>query len=116
MKLSALDETLKSLGKRVSQNDPNSNGLQNKFWLVLPESSTKIKEGLEIRHLRKLCEEQIRSITTSNDLCNLAQNDSNVENISQWLTTWCIKKIINNYKIFRRNMINIKFAKPNMTN
>lgn len=86
--LSPLDETLKSLGKRVSQNDPNSAILHKQFWLVIPESSTTIKEGLEIRHLRKL-KDQIKSVTTPDDLTNLAKNDQDAENIYQWLKTWC---------------------------
>ncbi|WP_378956285.1 ABC-three component system protein [Pelosinus sp. sgz500959] len=86
--LSPLDETLKSLGERI-RNQSGSNDLQKEFWLELPESSTKIKEGLEIRHLRNLCEVQIKNITTPADLIALASKDSNAHNIYLWLTTWC---------------------------
>lgn len=86
--LSPLDETLKSLGDRIrdegGQIDP-----QKEFWFVLPEGSIGIKKGLEFRHLRKLCEIQIRSITTADALDKLAQEDPNVTKIYEWLTTWC---------------------------
>ena len=87
--LSPLDEALKSLGERINENESSSKDLQSEFWLELPESSTKIKEGLEIRHLRKLCEDQIKSVTTPYDLKAIAGKDSNVKNIHLWLTTWC---------------------------
>lgn len=87
--LSPFDEAIKSLGEYIGKNEPDWDDFQNEFWVVLPESSTEIKEGLEIRHLRKLCEEQIKSVTTTDNLINLASNDSKVHNIYIWLTTWC---------------------------
>lgn len=85
--LSQLDETLKSLGKRISKS--SSNDLRNEFWLELPEGSIQIKKNLEIRHLRTLCEIQITSVTTPNDLIALASINPNANNIYLWLTTWC---------------------------
>lgn len=82
--LSPIDKAFESLGRRMVVDD-----FQNEFWLVLPEGSTQIKDGLEIRHLRKLCAEQIRSVTTADNLIELEQSDPNVHNIYLWLTTWC---------------------------
>lgn len=86
--LSPLDEALKSLGEKISKNQSGSIDLQSEFWLELPESSTKIKEGLEVRDLRNL-EAQIKSVTTPYDLTVLAGKDPNANNIYLWLTTWC---------------------------
>lgn len=87
--LSPLDETLKRLGERVITNESNTNYLKKEFWLEIPESSIDIKNDLKIRHLKNLCENQIRSVTTPDDLIDIAKVDSNVENIFKWLTTWC---------------------------
>lgn len=87
--LSPFDETLRSLGERISKKESNSSNSQKEFWLVLPESSIEIKKRLEIRHLRKFCEVQIKSVTTSNNLHALAKIDPNAQNIYEWLTTWC---------------------------
>ncbi len=86
--LSPLDEALKSLGQRIRKNQSGSIDLQSEFCLELPESSTKIKEGLEVRDLRNL-EAQIKSVTTPYDLIVLAGKDPNANNIYLWLTTWC---------------------------
>lgn len=86
--LSPLDEALKSLGERISRNT-GSKDLQDEFWLELPEGSINIKKGLEIRHLRKLCDIQIKSVTGPKDLCAIDSIDSNDHNIYLWLTTWC---------------------------
>lgn len=88
-KLSPLDEAIKSLGARVKNNGSDFNYLQKEFWLELPDNSVKIKDGLEVRHLRYLCEDQIKSVTTADDLANLAKSDRSVEKIFLWLTTWC---------------------------
>lgn len=82
--LSVADKAFQSLGRRMGVGY-----LKDEFWITLPEGSTQIKEGLEIRHLRKLCEEQIKSVTTAADLIELEQKDPNVHNIYLWLTTWC---------------------------
>lgn len=87
--LSPLDRTLESLGKRINSIDYSLTDIKDEFWLELPESSTKIKEGLEIRHFRYLLEVQFRSVTTADDLANLSNNDTNTQNIFSWLTTWC---------------------------
>lgn len=87
--LSPLDESLESLGKWINSNDVNSADSKHKFWLVLPESSIEIKKGLEIRHLRILFENHYKSITTVEDLENLAISDNDTQNIYNWLTTWC---------------------------
>ena len=82
--LSPMDKAFESLGKRMVIDD-----LENEFWLALPEGSTQIKDGLEVRHLRKLCEQYIKSVTTADKLIELANKDSDVHNIYLWLTTWC---------------------------
>lgn len=87
--LSPFDEAIKSIGEYISKNKADSKDLKNEFWLELPEGSIKIKVGLEIRHLKNLCEIQIKSVTTPNDLKELAEKDLNVMNIYLWLTTWC---------------------------
>lgn len=87
--LSPLDETLKSLGKRISANLTSSNDLKDEFWIELPESSTMIKEGLEIRDFRNICEVNIKNVTTLEDLSKLASIDQTTSNIYDWLTTWC---------------------------
>ena len=82
--LSTLDETFKSLSERLTS-DPY---LNDKFWLELPESTVQIKDALEIRHLRNL-KDQIKDVTTPNDLANLQSRDRNIQNVYNWLTTWC---------------------------
>ncbi|MCR1973814.1 hypothetical protein NSA52_06660 [Clostridium sporogenes] len=84
--LSPFDEAIKSLGEYISK---DKLGSQNKFWLELPEGSIQIKKGLEIRHLKNLCEVEIRSVTTPNDLKALEKINLQVKNIYMWLTTWC---------------------------
>lgn len=84
--LSPFDETIKSLGEYISK---NKLGSKNKFWLELPESSIQIKKGLEIRHLKSLCHNQITSVTTPADLKALEGIDNQVKIIHEWLTTWC---------------------------
>jgi len=83
-KLSPLDKSLESLGKIISLEN-----LQNEFWLEVPGDLIEIKKELEIRHLRKFCEDQIKSVTMPSDLISLASIDKNVETIYLWLTTWC---------------------------
>lgn len=84
--LSPIDETLQSLGKRVSESRAID---KNEYWIELPNGLIQIKKNLEIRHLGELCETQIKSITTPADLLELSNYDSNVKNIYIWLTTWC---------------------------
>lgn len=85
--LSPLDETFQSLGKRIKNS--SSSDLYNEFWLELPDSSIKIKKGLEIRHLRDLRENQIKDVTTADDLRALAAVSPSANKIYYWLTTWC---------------------------
>jgi hypothetical protein len=88
-RLSPLDETLKSLGKRINTGESCSKGLQKEFWLEVPEGSILIKDGLEIRNLRNFCQNTIKDITTADDMIALAHIDSNTNNIYKWLSTWC---------------------------
>ncbi|WP_294170102.1 ABC-three component system protein [uncultured Clostridium sp.] len=83
--LSPFDKTIKSLGEYVNNNIHS----KNKFILELPEGFIQIKEGLEIRHLKDFCQCQIRSVTTIEDLEHLQKKDKIVNNIFDWLTTWC---------------------------
>lgn len=88
-KLSPLDKAIKSIGEYLNKSKSNSKDLKNEFWIVLPDTSPQIKDGLEIRHLKNLCEVENRSVTTTNGLKDLADKDSKVKDIYLWLTTWC---------------------------
>lgn len=87
--LSPFDETLKSLADWIKDIDPTTVNQKREFWIVLPEGNTEIKSGLEIRHLKSLCETQIKSATTVDKLEQLAEEDSTVKSCYNWLTTWC---------------------------
>lgn len=87
--LSPFDEAIKSIGEYISKSKADSKYSKNEFWLELPEGSTQIKKGLEVRHLKNFCDIYIKSVTTANDLKELAEKDRNVKNIYIWLTTWC---------------------------
>lgn len=88
-KLSPLDESLESLANWISAADFSSLYLKNEFRLELPDSSSEIKKGLEIRHFRTLLENHYRSVTTVKDLESLASIDNSVLNSYNWLTNWC---------------------------
>ena len=84
--LSPFDEAIKSLGEYISK---NKLGSKNKFWIELPEGSIQVKKGLKIRHLKYFCDNQIKSVTTPDDLKALEGIDNQVKSIYMWLTTWC---------------------------
>lgn len=100
--LSPFDEAIRSIGKYVEKNPTD---LNNEFWVEVPETSIQIKKGLKIRNLKELCEIYIKSVTTPSDLEHLRTKDSNVENIYNWLKTWCNFKdstqILNALKILK---------------
>ncbi|WP_313163918.1 ABC-three component system protein [Sedimentibacter sp.] len=87
--LSPLDESMESLANWINDTDFKNLNFKNEFRLILPEGSTKIKKGLEIRNLSNLLEHQYKSVTTAKDLENLSSCDKNVLNIYNWLTSWC---------------------------
>jgi hypothetical protein len=88
--LSPLDEALKSLanwskGIIISNINP-----KREFWIELPELNTYIKNGLQIKDLKNLCEVQIKpAVTTDSGLQAQATTDKTLEKCFQWLTTWC---------------------------
>lgn len=88
--LSPLDETLKSLANWCKDIDTSNISPKREFWIELPELNTQIKNGLKIKDLQKLCNEQIRpEVTTAVDLQTLTNIDANVKKCFEWLTTWC---------------------------
>ena len=88
--LSPLDETLKSLANWCKDIDMSSISPKREFWIELPELNTQIKKGLQIKDLKKLCNEQIKpAVTTALDLQTLTDIDQNVKKCFDWLTTWC---------------------------
>jgi hypothetical protein len=88
--LSPLDETLKSLADWFNDIDISSLNPKREFWIELPELNTQIKEGLQIRNLKDLCEVQIKpAVTTAIGLQAQADTDGNIKKCFDWLTTWC---------------------------
>ncbi len=86
--LSPFDKSIKSLADWLSNSI--NNPATKEFWFELPEKNTEIKPGLKILHFYDLCENLYRhNGTTISDLAHLAQNNSNVKNCYDWLTTWC---------------------------
>lgn len=88
--LSPLDETLKSLANWCKDIEISNICPKREFWIELPELNTQIKNGLKIKDLQKLCDEQIKpAVTTAVDLQTLTNIDANVKKCFDWLTTWC---------------------------
>lgn len=88
--LSPLDETLKKLADWSKDIDISTTSPKREFWIELPELTTYIKNGLQIRNLKDLCEVQIKpSVTTAIGLQTQANMDTNLQNCFDWLTTWC---------------------------
>lgn len=88
--LSPLDETLKSLADWFKDIEISTINPKREFWLELPELNTKIKNELQIKDLKDLCEVQIKpAVTTASGLQTQAETDKNVKNCFDWLTTWC---------------------------
>lgn len=88
--LSPLDETLKSLANWSEDIDMSNISPKREFWIELPELNTQIKNGLQIRNLKDLCEVQIKpAVTTADTLQIQASTDTNIKNCFDWLTTWC---------------------------
>lgn len=88
--LSPLDETLKNLASWCKDIDTAIIIPKREFWIELPELTTQIKNGLQIRNLKDLCEVQIKpSVTTATGLQTQANIDTNIKNCYDWLTTWC---------------------------
>lgn len=88
--LSPLDQTLKNLAEWCKDVDISTITPKREFWIELPELNTQIKKGLQIRHLKDLCEVQIRpAVTTAEMLQTQANTDTNIKNCFNWLTTWC---------------------------
>ena len=88
--LSPLDETLRSLADWCKDIDISTIVPKREFWIDLPELTTQIKTGLQIRNLKDLCEVQIKpSVTTADGLRTQANTDTNIKNCFDWLTTWC---------------------------
>ncbi|WP_299762385.1 ABC-three component system protein [uncultured Pontibacter sp.] len=86
--LSPFDEAIRSLALWVKENNLSTNTIKRKFWIELPESSIKIKDALEIRHLRDLCK-QVKEVTTATGLEQLASQEQSVKNCYDWLKSWC---------------------------
>jgi hypothetical protein len=88
--LSPLDETLKSLAVWFENIDVGNLSPKREFWIELPELNTHIKNGLEVKDLKDLCEIQIKpAVTTVDGLLALAEIDTNIKKCFHWLTTWC---------------------------
>lgn len=88
--LSELDETIKKLAEWSENIDFFKVSTRRMFWIDLPELNTPIKKGLQIKHLKDLCEVQIKpAVTTASELANLAALNSNIKNCFDWLTSWC---------------------------
>jgi hypothetical protein len=88
--LSPLDETLRSLADWSENINTSTISPKKEFWIELPELNTQIKNGLQIKDLKKLCNEQIKpAVTTALDLQTLIGIDPNVKKCFDWLTTWC---------------------------
>lgn len=88
--LSPLDETLKSLANWCKDIDISNISPKREFWIELPELTTQIKNGLQIRNLKDLCDVQIKpAVTTADMLQTQANTDTNIKNCFNWLTTWC---------------------------
>ncbi|MBJ6120064.1 hypothetical protein JAO76_17795 [Pontibacter sp. BT310] len=86
--LSPFDESIKSLAHWVKKFESVSDTIKREFWIELPENSTKIKEGLEVRHLRYLCN-QVKDVTTAKGLNQLASQEPSVRDCYEWLRSWC---------------------------
>lgn len=88
--LSPLDETLKSLADWFRDVDISTINPKREFWIELPELNTQIKDGLQVKDLKDLCEVQIRpAVTTAFGLQTQASSNAKVKNCFDWLTTWC---------------------------
>ncbi|OFY86405.1 MAG: hypothetical protein A3F72_11440 [Bacteroidetes bacterium RIFCSPLOWO2_12_FULL_35_15] len=88
--LSPLDESIKSLADWSKDIDITNVDPKREFWIELPELNTQIKKGLLIRHLKDLCEVQIKpAVTTASGLASQAASETNLKNCFDWLTTWC---------------------------
>lgn len=88
--LSPLDKTLKSLADWFEHIDITSLSPKREFWIELPELNTQIKDGLQVKDLKDLCEVQIRpAVTTAFGLQTQASSNANIKNCFDWLTTWC---------------------------
>jgi hypothetical protein len=88
--LSPLDETLKSLADWCKDINISNINPKREFWIELPELNTQIKNGLQIKDLKDLCEVQIKpAVTTASGLQTHAGANKNIKNCFDWLTTWC---------------------------
>lgn len=88
--LSPLDETLKSLANWCKDIDISTISPKREFWIELPELNTQIKNGLQIKDLKDLCDVQIKpAVTTASDLQAQTSTNTNIKNCFDWLTTWC---------------------------
>lgn len=88
--LSPLDKTIKSLADWAVTIDLTNLNPKREFWIELPELTTPIKNGLQVKHLKDLCEAQIKqSVTTSQGLKILSKQSSNIRNCYDWLVSWC---------------------------
>lgn len=88
--LSPLDQTLKNLAEWCKDIDISIINPKREFWIELPELTMQIKNGLQIRNLKDLCDVQIKpAVTTAAGLQAQADIDANIKNCFDWLTTWC---------------------------
>jgi len=87
--LSPLDESMKSLADWIKSNDPDIVRPKRKFRIELPDGNILIKNDLEIRHFRELCENIIKPVSTVSGLEQLAKTDITVKKCYDWLNTWC---------------------------
>ncbi len=86
--LSTIDKPMKALAEWLSN---SKNDLKSKvFRIELPTLDIQFKKDLTVRHFKEFQEIHYKpEVTTVQGLEELAQENTNVKRIYNWLTTWC---------------------------
>jgi len=87
--LSPFDEAITALLNWYRSTPDRSKRNTKQFVFSSPFHSIAIKEGLPLRVLAKLCNEEIKESTDEAGLDRLATADSQIKLLLEWLTSWC---------------------------
>ena len=87
--LSPLDESILSLAEWARKYYPEPPNPICNFFIVLPVNNIKIKKEFTIRNFAQFCNIEINSLSNVRGIESLAEENSHVRYIYDWLTTWC---------------------------
>jgi hypothetical protein len=86
--LTPIDKSMKSLADWISTSEGNIS--TKEFYIVFPTSEVNFKKELSVRNFKEFIQVRYKpDVTTAQDLLNLANEETTVQRIFEWLTTWC---------------------------